>query len=213
MIYPQQCIHLLRRILIAAVLVMYQKVVHFLDFPGGLLAEAAYRSSQCKDPNGGTDRHMVILRQVDAQGSNRHRPAVHSIASAPPKAQCSFCAFRGAHFIESGTCPICFFHRLFFLHSPSVKNKPPAVGVRSNVRIIAFLNIKLLLPIKYPCGINKKRRSMHRNFGQHCVLRHTEIKALDERMFVSYTIVVAMLVVKSSFASYRRNSASCDAFY
>ena len=69
MIYPQQCIHLLRRILIAAVLVMYQKVVHFLDFPGGLLAEAAYRSSQCKDPNGGTDRHMVILRQVDAQGN------------------------------------------------------------------------------------------------------------------------------------------------
>ena len=44
MIDPQQCIHLLRRILIAAVLVMYQKVVHFLDFPGGLLAEAAYKA-------------------------------------------------------------------------------------------------------------------------------------------------------------------------
>lgn len=29
-VYPQQCIHLLRRILIAAVLVMYQNVVHFL---------------------------------------------------------------------------------------------------------------------------------------------------------------------------------------
>ena len=206
MIDPQQCIHLLRRILIAAVLVMYQKVVHFLDFPGGLLSEAAYRSSQCKDPNGGTDRHMVILRQVDAQGSNRHRPAVHSIASAPPKAQCSLCAFRGANFIESGTCPIRFFHRLFFhiAHPRKINHQP--FGVRSDVRIIAFLNIKLLLPIKYPRGINKKRRSMHRNFGQHCVLRHTEIKALDERMFVSYTIVVAMLVVKSSFASYRRNS-------
>ena len=65
MIDPQQFIHLLRRILIVAVLVMYQKVVHFLDLPGCLLAEAAYRSSQCKDPNGGTDRHMVILRQID----------------------------------------------------------------------------------------------------------------------------------------------------
>ena len=54
---------------------------------------------------------------------------------------------------------------------------------------------------------------MHRSFGQHCVLRHTEIKALDERMFVSYTIVIAMLIVKSLFASYRRNSASYDAFY
>ena len=54
---------------------------------------------------------------------------------------------------------------------------------------------------------------MHRNFGQHCVFRHTETKALDERTFVSYTIVVAMLVVKSSFAFYRRNSASYDAFY
>ena len=51
-IYSQQAIHLLRRILIAAVLVMYQNVIHFLDLPGGLLAEAAYRSSQCKDPNG-----------------------------------------------------------------------------------------------------------------------------------------------------------------
>lgn len=29
-VYPQQYIHLLRRILIAAVLVMYQNVVHFL---------------------------------------------------------------------------------------------------------------------------------------------------------------------------------------
>ena len=113
-VYPQQCIHLLRRILIAAVLVMYQKVVHFLDLPRCLLAEAAYRSSQCKDPNGGTDRHMVILRQVDAQGSNRHCPAVHPIASAPPKAQCSLCALRGPNFIERGTCPIRFFHRLFF---------------------------------------------------------------------------------------------------
>ncbi len=44
MIYPQQCIHLLRRILIAAVLVMYQNVVHFLDLPGCLLAEAAYKA-------------------------------------------------------------------------------------------------------------------------------------------------------------------------
>ena len=98
MIDPQQCIHLLRRILIAAVLVMYQNVVHFLDFPpGGLLAEAACRSSQCKDSNGRTDRHMVILRQVDAQGSNRHRPAVHPIASAPPEAQRSLCALRGTN--------------------------------------------------------------------------------------------------------------------
>ena len=38
-------------------------------------------------------------------------------------------------------------------------------------------------------------------------------KAFDKLMFVSYAIVVAMLVVKSSFASYRRNSASYDAFY
>ena len=44
MIYPQQCIHLLRRILIAAVLVMYQNVIHFLDLPGCLLAEAAYKA-------------------------------------------------------------------------------------------------------------------------------------------------------------------------
>ena len=56
-------------------------------------------------------------------------------------------------------------------------------------------------------------RTLDQNIGQHCVLRHTEIKTLDERTFVSYTIVVAMLVVKSSFASYRRNSASYDAFY
>ena len=33
-------------------------------------------------------------------------------------------------------------------------------------------------------------------------------KTFDKLMFVSYTIIVAMLVVKSSFASYRRNSAS-----
>ena len=55
MVCPQQTIHLLRCILIAAVLVMYQNVVRFPDLPGGLLAEAAYRSRQCKDPNGGTD--------------------------------------------------------------------------------------------------------------------------------------------------------------
>ena len=61
---------------------MYQNVIHFLDLPGCLLAEAAYRSSQRKDPNGGTDRYMVILRQIDAQGSDRHCPAVHPIASA-----------------------------------------------------------------------------------------------------------------------------------
>ena len=83
MIYPQQCIHLLRRILIAAVLVIYQNVVHFLDLPGGLLAEAAYRSSQCKDPNGRTDRHMVVPRQINAHRFNGHCPAVHPIASAP----------------------------------------------------------------------------------------------------------------------------------
>lgn len=137
-VYPQQGIHLLRRILIAAVLVMYQNVVHFLDLPGGLLAEAAYRSSQCKDPNGGTDRHMVILRQVDAQGSNRHRPAVHPIASAPPEAQCSFCALRGTNLIESGTCPIRFFHRLLFYiaHPGKIDHQP--FGVRSDMGIIAF---------------------------------------------------------------------------
>ena len=44
MIDPQQCIHLLRRILIAAVLVMYQNVVHFLDLSGCLLAEVAYKA-------------------------------------------------------------------------------------------------------------------------------------------------------------------------
>ena len=114
MIYPQQYIHLLRRILIAAVLVMYQKVVHFLDLPGCLLAEASYRSGQCKDPNGGTDRHMVILRQIDAQGSNGHCLAVHPIASAPPETQCSLCALRGTNFIECGTRAVRFFHRLFF---------------------------------------------------------------------------------------------------
>ena len=32
-------------------------------------------------------------------------------------------------------------------------------------------------------------------------------------MFVSYTIVVVILVVKRSFAAYRRNSASYDTFY
>ena len=58
-----------------------------------------------------------------------------------------------------------------------------------------------------------KRRSRDQNIGQHCVLLHTEIKALDERMFVSYTIVVVMLFVKRSFAAYRRNSASYDTFY
>ena len=44
MIDPQQCIHLLRRILIAAVLVMYQNVIHFPDLSGCLLAEAAYKA-------------------------------------------------------------------------------------------------------------------------------------------------------------------------
>ena len=44
MIYPQQCIHLLRCILIAAVLVMYQNVVHFLDLSGCLLAKAVYKA-------------------------------------------------------------------------------------------------------------------------------------------------------------------------
>jgi len=44
MIYPQQCIHLLRRILIAAVLVMYQNVVRFPDLSGCLLAEVAYKA-------------------------------------------------------------------------------------------------------------------------------------------------------------------------
>lgn len=126
-VYPQQCIHLLRRILIAAVLVMYQNVIHFLDLPGCLLAEATYRSSQRKDPNGGTDRHMVVPHQINAHRFNGHCPAVHPIASAPPEAQCSFCALRGANFIESSTCSIGFFHRLLFLHSPSVKNKLPAV--------------------------------------------------------------------------------------
>ena len=44
MIYPRQTIHLLRCILIAAVLVMYQNVVHFFDLSGCLLAEAAYHA-------------------------------------------------------------------------------------------------------------------------------------------------------------------------
>ena len=44
MIYPQQCIRLLRRILIAAVLVMYQNVVRFPNLSGCLLAEAAYKA-------------------------------------------------------------------------------------------------------------------------------------------------------------------------
>lgn len=91
-----------------------QKVVHFLDLPGGLLAEAAYRSSQCKDPNGRTNRHMVVPHQINAHRFNGHCPAVHPIASAPPEAQGSFCALRGANFIERGTCPIRFFHRLLF---------------------------------------------------------------------------------------------------
>lgn len=83
MVYPQQAIHLLRRILIAAVLVMYQNVIHFLDLPGCLPAEAVYRSSQCKDPNGRTNRHMVVPHQVNAHRFNGHCPAVHPIASAP----------------------------------------------------------------------------------------------------------------------------------
>ena len=44
MIDPQQRIHLLRCILVTAVLVMYQNVVRFLDLPGCLLAEAAYKA-------------------------------------------------------------------------------------------------------------------------------------------------------------------------
>ena len=44
MVYPQQTIHLLRCILIAAVLVMYQNVIRFLDLHGCLLAEAVYKA-------------------------------------------------------------------------------------------------------------------------------------------------------------------------
>ncbi|MFQ7320418.1 MAG: hypothetical protein ACLROS_05565 [Faecalibacterium sp.] len=44
MAYPQQTIHLLRCILILAVLVMYQNVVRFPDLSGCLLAEAAYKA-------------------------------------------------------------------------------------------------------------------------------------------------------------------------
>ena len=194
MIYPQQRIHLLRCILVTAVLVMYQNVVRFPDLPGGLLTKAAYRSSQCKDPNGGTDRHMVILRQIDAQGSNGHCPAVHPIASAPPETQCSLCALRGTNFIECGTCPIRFFHRLLFYiaHPGKIDHQP--FGVRSDVRIIAFLNIKLLLPIKYPCGISgrslteadHKKRRRHEIQREHIKLdadpqheRHTEDASCD----------------------------------
>ena len=137
-VYPQQCIHLLRRILIAAVLVMYQNVVHFLDLPGCLPAEAAYRSSQCKDPNGRTNRHMVVPHQINAHRFNGHCPAVHPIASAPPETQCSFCALRGTNLIESGTCPIRFFHRLLFYiaHPGKIDHQP--FGVRSDMGIIAF---------------------------------------------------------------------------
>ena len=44
MAYPQQTIHLLRCILISAVLVMYQNVARFPDLSGCLLAEAAYKA-------------------------------------------------------------------------------------------------------------------------------------------------------------------------
>ena len=81
-------------------------------------------------------------------------PAVHPIASAPPEAQCSFCALRGTNLIESGTCPIRFFHRLLFYiaHPEKIDHQP--FGVRSDVRIIAFLNIKLLLLVEHQCCIS-----------------------------------------------------------
>ena len=43
--------------------------------------------------------------------------------------------------------------------------------------------------------------------ASHC---HMEIKVLDKRTFVSYTIAVACLVVKRPFASYRKNRTSYD---
>ena len=65
--------------------------------------------------------------------------------------------------------PICFFHRLFFhiAHPGKIDHQP--FGGCSDVRIIAFPNIKLLLPIKYPCCIScgsltetdRKKRRRH----------------------------------------------------
>lgn len=79
---------------------------------------------------------------------------MHPIASAPPEAPCSLRMLRGTNLIESGTCPIRFFHRLlFYIAYPGKINHQP-FGVRSDVRIIAFPNIKLLLLIEHPCGIS-----------------------------------------------------------
>ena len=77
-----------------------KNIVGLADFSRRLRAEAAHRGGQGEHPDGRADRHVLIARKVDGYRLNRHGPAVHPVAAAPPEARRPLRPLGGAELID-----------------------------------------------------------------------------------------------------------------
>ena len=77
---------------------MHKNIIHRADAPGGAAQKLPCGRADGKDPDRCAEDHFFILLQIGRHRGERHSPAVHGKAAAPPEAEDPFRAFWGLEF-------------------------------------------------------------------------------------------------------------------
>ena len=96
---------------------------------------------------------MVIVCKIQGDRFNGHFPFVHSVPSAPPKAQSALRPFGGLYLVQLGTGAVCFLAGDLPNIPHARKEYHKTLFIRADIGVIRQKNMECLLLAEHPCGI------------------------------------------------------------